>query len=172
MNQINPEQPTNQTSKKSISLAPKILKNEEEIKKIQPYLTSLKTAIEDKNITNIALTGAYGAGKSTILETFKDKNKEKYKFLNISLASFTDINESKNNTTKEEFERKLEVSILQQIFYHVEPSEIPDSRFKRITYFTKNELLKLALGFILWLISAIIVLKLGYISKLSPESWN
>lgn len=172
MNQISSEQTTNQATKKSISLAPKVLKSEGDIKKIQPYLNSLKIAIDDNNITNIALTGAYGAGKSTILETFKDKNKENYKFLNISLASFTDINESEANTTKEEFERKLEVSILQQIFYHVEPSEIPDSRFKRITYFSKKELLRLALGFILWLISAIIVLKLGYISKLSPESWN
>ena len=168
MNQINLQQSTNQATKKSISLAPKVLKNENEIKKIRPYLNSLKIAIDDNDITNIALTGAYGAGKSTILETFKDKNNQDYKFLNISLASFTDISENETKTTKEEFERKLEVSILQQIFYHVEPSEIPDSRFKRITYFSKNELLKLAFGFILWLISAIIILKLGYISKLNP----
>ncbi|BEV05410.1 hypothetical protein [Chryseobacterium gambrini] len=172
MNQINLQQSTNQATKKSISLAPKVLKNENEIKKIRPYLNSLKIAIDDKDITNIALTGAYGAGKSTILETFKYKNNQDYKFLNISLASFTDISENETKTTKEEFERKLEVSILQQIFYHVEPSEIPDSRFKRITYFSKNELLKLAFGFILWLISAIIILKLGYISKLNPENWN
>lgn len=151
-NQETSEKSTDQTFDQSISLAPKVLKSDSEIKKIQPYLSSLKKAIDDENITNIALTGAYGAGKSTILETFKYK--EKYKFLNISLASFTDINESETKTTKEEFERKLEVSILQQIFYHVEPSEIPDSRFKRITYFSEIKKYLLALFLILWLISA------------------
>lgn len=172
MNKTPLEKSESQITKKSISLAPKVLKDDAEVKKIQPYLNSLKIAIDDNDVTNIALTGAYGAGKSTILETFKDKNNSKYKFLNISLASFTDINENEIKTTKEEFERKLEVSILQQIFYHVEPSEIPDSRFKRITYFSRDELLKFAFGFVFWLISAIIILKLGYISKLSPENWN
>ncbi len=172
MNKTPLEKSESQITKKSISLAPKVLKDDAEVKKIQPYLNSLKIAIDDNDVTNIALTGAYGAGKSTILETFKDKNNSKYKFLNISLASFTDINENEIKTTKEEFERKLEVSILQQIFYHVEPSEIPDSRFKRITYFSKDELLKFAFGFVFWLISAIIILKLGYISKLKPENWN
>ncbi|MBK8585549.1 MAG: ATP-binding protein [Bacteroidetes bacterium] len=108
------------------TLAPKILTSEEDLKRVRPYLDSLKQAIETNGINNIAVTGSYGSGKSTILKTFQNQNEKKSKFLNISLASFSD------NIDDTEIERKIEVSILQQMFYHVKPSVIPDSRFKRI----------------------------------------
>ena len=96
-------------AKKSISsLALKILTAEKEVSRVQPYLTAIKNAIDEPNITNIAITGAYGSGKSTTIKTFQYLNPD-YKYLNISLASFNDSNEA------EDLERLLEVSILQQI---------------------------------------------------------
>lgn len=68
------------------SLAPKILTGEDK-EKIQPYLDKLKDTILAKGINNIALTGGYGSGKSTIIKTFQHYNPE-YEYLNISLASF------------------------------------------------------------------------------------
>lgn len=162
----------NEKHNQSLTLAPKTLKTPEDIKKIQPYLNSLGASLANQDITNIALTGAYGAGKSTILDTFQDIYKNEYNFLNISLASFTDISPNETKATKEEFERKLEISILQQIFYHVEPNEIPDSRFKRITYFTKKELQLYGACFIIWLISSLILFQFSYISKLNPDNWT
>ena len=49
------------------SLAPKTLTEEEDLKKIKPYLDKLKDTIETKGVNNIALTGGYGSGKSTII---------------------------------------------------------------------------------------------------------
>ncbi|MBK7969768.1 MAG: ATP-binding protein [Bacteroidetes bacterium] len=148
------------------SLAPKVLTNEVDLSKIQPYLSSLKSALETPSINNIAITGSYGSGKSTILRTFQHHHRE-YEYLNVSLASFKDNKEDKND-----FERKLEVSILQQMFYHVKPDKIPDSRFKRIVNLTTSKLLLHTAFFLLWLNSAIILFNFDYINKLNSESWS
>lgn len=150
------------------SLAPKILIDDEELKKVNPYLSNLKKAINTEGINNIALTGSYGSGKSTILKTFQHHNCQ-FKYLNISLASFKD---NKDESEEKEFERKLEISILQQIFYHVKPSVIPDSRFKRIVNLTTPKLLIQTLFLLLWVLSAIILFKFDYINKLNPLDWS
>ena len=57
---------------------------------ISEYLRALEWALNDKNITNIALAGPYGAGKSSIIETFL-RIHPSIKYINVSLAMFTDI---------------------------------------------------------------------------------
>lgn len=161
------------------SLAPKVLTLKEEIDKIQPYLDKLKDTIETKGVNNIALTGGYGSGKSTIINTFKSLN-SKYEYLNISLASFNKKKDGKNNKLtseqkklqRDELERLLEVSILQQIFYHVKPSEIPESRFKRIINIPDWKIRSISFGFILWVLSSILLLKYNYLDKINPINWD
>jgi len=160
------------------SLAPKILTDEKDIEKIQPYLDSLEKTIGQKGITNIALTGGYGSGKSTILKTFQNQKKQ-HEYLNISLASFNDITDEKKKkgkkeikTKKDELERLLEISILQQIFYHVKPSEIPDSRFKRIINITDDKIFSIAISLILWILSFLFLFKFKYINKINPNTWS
>lgn len=147
------------------SLAPKVLSKEKDIERVQPYLTALKNSIDESSITNIAITGAYGSGKSTIIKTFQNLNPN-YNYLNISLASF---NESNDN---DELERLLEVSILQQIFYHVKPSDIPDSRFKRIINNTDEKIWIIAISLILWVSSVFILFKFEFINKINPNNWT
>lgn len=148
------------------TLAPKVLTRADDIKKIEPYLTSLNQSISTPGINNIAIAGSYGSGKSTILKTFQNLNRQ-YKYLNISLASFKD-----NKDAEDSLERKLEISILQQMFYHVTPSTIPDSRFKRIINITKKRLIVLTSVLIAWLLSTIILFKFGYIAKIDPHKWH
>lgn len=150
------------------SLAPKILIDNDELKKVNPYLSNLKKAINTEGINNIALTGSYGSGKSTILKTFQHHNRQ-FNYLNISLASFKD---NKDESEEKEFERKLEISIPQQIFYHVKPSVIPDSRFKRIVNLTTSKLLIQTSFLLLWVLSAIILFKFDYVNKLNPLDWS
>ncbi len=152
------------------SLAPKILTTEKEIDTIRPYLNHLKLAIDSKQINNIALTGSYGSGKSTILRTFQHLHPE-YEYLNISLASFKD-NKQQRKKDDSDFERKLEVSILQQMFYHVKPTQIPDSRFKRIVNLTSKKLFLLCAFVMLWSISALYLFKFDYIQKINPRQWD
>lgn len=106
-----------------------------------PYFEALNWALQNRDIKNIAVTGPYGSGKSSIIRSFQ-KKQPKFNYLNISLASFK--KESSENPTEKGDEiitltesRLIEISILQQIFYKVKSKEIPDSRFKRIRKFTK-----------------------------------
>src|SRR5690554_6190571 len=71
-----------------LSMAPKLLLEKKELELINPYLSHLKNAMLDKDVLNIAVTGNYGSGKSTIIKTFQHLNPQ-FKYLNISLASFT-----------------------------------------------------------------------------------
>lgn len=159
------------------SLAPKVLTEKGDIEKIQPYLDKLNETIDTKGINNIALTGGYGSGKSTIIGTFKELNRQ-YEFLNISLASFNKkksddtLSASEKKLLKEELERLLEVSILQQIFYHVKPEEIPESRFKRIINIPNWKIWSISIGFIMWVSSSVLLLKYDYLNKINPNSWN
>lgn len=119
------------TGEKHISLLSPI----DDFKRHKEYIIRLKNAIDQPNVFNIALTGSYGAGKSSILKTFKAYYPE-YHYVNVSLASFVEVNMSKSDSTpksnEDSFEEQLEYSILQQLFYHVKATNIPESRFGRI----------------------------------------
>lgn len=84
----------------------------------------LKDGISDDSIYNIALSGPYGSGKTSIIKTFKDKYRLEY--IDISLATFDDKFTNGGSTLK------LEYCILKQLFYKVHPDKVPESRFKRI----------------------------------------
>lgn len=43
---------------------------------VEEYLNALKWALDQKKITNIALAGPYGSGKSSIIDTFLEKHKD------------------------------------------------------------------------------------------------
>ena len=47
----------------------------------------LKKAIDDDRMLNIAVTGNYGVGKSSVIKTAEMELKDRHKFINISLAS-------------------------------------------------------------------------------------
>lgn len=119
------------TGEKHISLLSPI----DDFKRHREYVIRLKNAIGQPNVFNIALTGSYGAGKSSILKTFKAYYPE-YHYVNVSLASFVEVNMSESDSTPkskvDSFEEQLEYSILQQLFYHVKATNIPESRFGRI----------------------------------------
>ena len=72
---------------KQVSLTPALLNRDSESDKKQ-YRSVLNLArkLEEKDILNIALTGPYGSGKSSILRSLM-KDYRKYKYLSISLAT-------------------------------------------------------------------------------------
>lgn len=146
------------------SLAPTLIDK----KKVKTYLDAIYQAVENENIKNIGITGTYGSGKSSILNTFK-KEFPNYKYLNISLATFS---QTKGEEEKKELEKSLELSIVQQIFYHVKSKEIPDSRFKRINSISKNIVLGFSISFIIWFLSIAILFDFKFLSNLEISFLN
>ncbi|MEH7385253.1 hypothetical protein V7147_07575 [Bacillus sp. JJ1521] len=97
------------------------------------YLIALDEALDNESNKNIALTGGYGAGKTTIIDSYFEKNvKKAEKMLRVSIASFqTDEVQSESNN--EISENILEQQILQQMFYQVHPNKIPNSKFTKVS---------------------------------------
>lgn len=97
------------------------------------YARALKEATSNPNVWNIALTGPYGSGKSSIIRTFLKRHPRSA--LHISLAAFLPEADDRqepgtpqNTVSKQEIER----SILQQLLYGADADRLPLSRFKRI----------------------------------------
>ena len=157
--------------KLSISLAPKVITEESEKEKIKPYLDALIKAVNTKDVNNIAITGSYGSGKSTILKTFQKEYKSCFRFLNVSLASFNKINDESNEDS-EKLQRLLEISILQQIIYSVNPGKIPDSHFKRIQNIPLGRKVIIALSITLWFLCLLLFWQNNYIEIVNPKNWS
>lgn len=97
------------------------------------YTRALNEAMKNANIQNIALTGPYGSGKTSIIRTFEKSSK--FKTLNISLATFADPKSEDKSTNANAVDQitLIERSILQQMLYGADANKLPYSRFKRIT---------------------------------------
>lgn len=92
------------------------------------YFSALEFAFSKNEVRNIAVTGPYGAGKSTVIQSFLTLH-QKTPHVNVSLAGF-DI--SGKGEPRNLDPREVELSILQQILYRVGRDVVPDSRIDRI----------------------------------------
>jgi len=130
------------------SLAPTV-----EIDNPKIYHEALDWALSNRkreDIKNIAITGYYGSGKSSVIKNFIAHYNHKFNFLSLSLATFKDFDTTgdSRDTIKE-----IEESILQQIFYNVRDSKIPNSRFSKIPQDLTFQYLLFAIPIIFFLLS-------------------
>lgn len=90
----------------------------------QRYAAAFSTIIE-KSVTCVAVTGPYGAGKTSLINAFIE-NYPKLKFIRISLATFE--GDDKKTISSD----RIEKSILQQLIYSAGRKKLEYSRFKKI----------------------------------------
>ncbi|MBD7999547.1 YobI family P-loop NTPase [Oerskovia gallyi] len=86
------------------------------------YLDLLGVALDRAEVRNVALTGAYGTGKSSVLVELAKT--QKHKTLNVSLSSMgldPDV----------DLTNQIQKEVVKQILYTVEPAKAPRSRFDR-----------------------------------------
>lgn len=95
------------------------------------YEEAVNFALENnENINNVAITGVYGAGKSSMLETYENKHPDK-KFLHVSLAHFENATDeqSVNENEKKKLELILEGKIINQLVHLIPQEKIPLAKF-------------------------------------------
>ena len=95
-------------------------------------LKALQFAI-DKNseVTNVAITGNYGAGKSSIVESFERECTDK-KFIHISLGQYDEIKSSEKNGLDKREINTIEGKIINQLLHQINPNKIRKSIFKTL----------------------------------------
>lgn len=87
------------------------------------YLKRLTAALDDKRNRNIALTGRYGAGKSSILGEYVKKHPDTTLRLAISSLGPNDEGTSLTN--------RIQKEVVKQLIYSAEPSTLERSQFRR-----------------------------------------
>ncbi|WP_105212678.1 DNA-binding protein [Streptococcus suis] len=126
---------------------------------------AMKYALEDKGIKNVAISGNYGSGKSSFIETYKSKNGS-FKPLHISLAHFSSLNHLENgsNAQLEIFQGQIENSdsleqiniiegkIINQLLHQIDAKYIPMTIFKSKKNPVSFEVVKLSVVILLFLL--------------------
>lgn len=136
--------------------------------RIKKYLKHIKDAIDNENVKNLALSGVYGSGKSTIIKSFKSQYSD-INILHISLASFNEI----QGDDYEKFKTQIQLNILQQIIYSQKADKLPESRINRISeinIWEKSNWIKVA-SFLTLMISVYLLLKF-YTYQINPNNWK
>lgn len=94
---------------------------------ISVYDEAMEFVFDNSDITNIAISGAYGAGKSSVIDSYKKKHTDK-KFMHISLAHF-ESSDIKDETDVID-ETMIEGKILNQLIHQIPVSKIPQTNFR------------------------------------------
>lgn len=100
--------------------------------KLNIYSDALNFAMKTPSIKNIAISGSYGAGKSSVLATYKKQNTDA-SFLHISLAHFNPVDTSEDNSSngqKSIPDSVIEGKILNQLIHQTDSAKIPQTDFK------------------------------------------
>ncbi len=101
----------------------------------------LQKEFKERKNRNIAITGEYGSGKTSIINTFFAKHNE-YKYINVSMGVYYSKDENNENN--------IYTYILKQILYYVRPYWLPFSKYSRkdypnLCYYVVNSVFSLSL---------------------------
>lgn len=116
------------------SLAPRMLaEGDPAFKSVE----ELRYAMSLPECRNIALTGVFGSGKSSVINTYLASEDAPKKVLRISLSNFLDApvptgNNLEAQQARTSFENQIEYKIFQQIIYKADYEKTSQSKFKRL----------------------------------------
>ena len=99
------------------------------------YNEALDFIFKEEDLLNIAISGPYASGKSSVIKTYEEEHKE-LNGIHISLSYFSPNLKSKieNKNPDDEFtfndELMLERKIINQLIHQIDPKQIPYTDFK------------------------------------------
>ena len=90
------------------------------------YEEAIDYVFNNPDVKNIAISGAYSAGKSSVLASYKKRHND-LRFLHISLAHFKSPDQEDETDIKESV---LEGKILNQLIHQIPSDKIPQTNFR------------------------------------------
>lgn len=92
--------------------------------KLTIYEDAFNFVFQQPDVKNVAISGAYSSGKSSVLESYKTKHSDT-KFLHVSLAHFASVTNDEDRD-----EADVEGKVLNQLIHLIPPENIPRTDFK------------------------------------------
>lgn len=112
----------------------------DDVKNYDKTIEYLKYAVFEKDkIKNIAITGPYGSGKTSVWETFEKKNEDDLKKIRLKKISLAKFNSPKNEKEDDVKSQEIEESIIQQLLYSETEKVLKYSRIFRIKNLSREE---------------------------------
>ncbi|MGW8826200.1 YobI family P-loop NTPase [Paenibacillus lautus] len=93
---------------------------------LKVYKDAFDYVFSNPDIINVAISGAYGAGKSSVIASYK-KRHDHLRFVHVSLARFRPSDTEDESQVKESV---LEGKILNQLIHQIPSHKIPQTNFK------------------------------------------
>lgn len=113
------------------------------------YEEAIDYVFSNSDVKNVAISGAYSAGKSSVLASYKKKHDE-LRFLHISLAHFKSTDQESDAEVKES---TLEGKILNQLIHQIPSEKIPQTNFRVKKTVSSKSIATSTIGAVLFLIS-------------------
>ena len=125
------------------------------------YVKTLEQAVLNPKVRNIALTGGYGTGKSSVVQGLierihSSKEFKKTRPIVISLPTIQIVNESDSEGNRTD---RIQRDIVKQLLYRSNPWKLRGSQYRRITHITVVQraiacfIVAAILTFIFWLLA-------------------
>jgi hypothetical protein len=101
------------------------------------YVKRINSALQNQKIRNIALSGTYGVGKSSILQKVAEEHKKDVVEISLSTLAPIDPSEASESIPQQASTttNRIQQEIVKQLLYRVESHNAPRSRFNRIESF-------------------------------------
>ena len=115
------------------------------------YENAIDYVFDSPDVRNVAISGAYSAGKSSVLASYKKKHKD-LRFLHISLAHFVSPDEKDGYEIKESI---LEGKILNQLIHQIPSEKIPQTNFRVKKSISPKSLIVRAIEIVAFLVAVL-----------------
>lgn len=96
---------------------------------INVYEEAIDFVFHNPDIKNVAISGPYSAGKSSVLESYKAKRTD-HSFVHLSLAHFRTPEQESTEPESSAKESILEGKILNQLIHQIPSEKIPQTNFR------------------------------------------
>ena len=115
------------------------------------YEEAIDYVFDNSDIKNVAISGAYSAGKSSVLASYKKKHSNLC-FLHISLAHFRSLDQEDETEISESV---LEGKILNQLIHQIPSDKIPQTNFRVKKRISPKSVIERTVGVVLLLMAII-----------------
>ena len=136
---------------------------------LKGYDEAFDFVFKNNDVKNIAISGPYGSGKSSLIESYKKTSGKKYSFMRISLAHFRG---NENDETEEELpddaekdspkklseEAVLEGKIINQLIHQVPSEKIEQTSFKVKNKINIRDIISIAALIFLFVFSLVLIM--------------